>query len=477
MNVFRRLISYKKSMIIDFRITDVCILLFIFATMRRMYLMSFLLLIPIYIYAQMTLEDCQQAAAENHPLIKRYDLLRRMADHETADIRKGWLPQLTAVAQATIQNRATSLPSDLAERVKTMGWEVSGLKKEQYRVGVDVNQTIYDGGVMRERQRAARLDSRVKEVKTDAELYAIRRKVNELFFGILLIEEQLRLNGERQAMLSSHLKRLEDMQHNGVATPSDVDRMRIECLLATQQAAELNTEGRSLRHMLALFCGRDSIGRLVKPPLPSAADRTSATASVSATFFSTYIHPRLHPEMQIFEARLALADARERLLKSLIRPRLSAIGQAFYGYPGFDMLRDIRRGEGSFNALVGLQLSWSIGNLYRYRNNRAQIATDRLAIANERDLFLFNNRLEQVKDRTQIEKYYRLMDDDEQVIRLRASVRKAAEAKLQHGVIDVSTLVTEINHEHAALITKAIHETELLRYIYDFIHTTHSSIP
>ena len=50
-----------------------------------------------------TLEECQQAAERNYPLIRQYGLIEKTTALTVANIQKGWLPQVSASAQATYQ--------------------------------------------------------------------------------------------------------------------------------------------------------------------------------------------------------------------------------------------------------------------------------------------------------------------------------------------------------------------------------------
>jgi hypothetical protein len=63
------------------------------------------------------------------------------------------------------------------------------------------------------------------------------------------------------------------------------------------------------------------------------------------------------------------------------------------------------------------------------------------------------------------------MDNDEEIVSLRTSVRKAAESKLEHGIIDVNELVRQINNENAAKVQHSIHEIEMLKAQYDLKYT------
>ena len=66
------------------------------------------------------------------------------------------------------------------------------------------------------------------------------------------------------------------------------------------------------------------------------------------------------------------------------------------------------------------------------------------------------------------------MIDDEKIISLRSAVRKAAESKLAHGIIDVNDLIQEINQENAAKVQQSMHELEMLKEIYDNKFTTNN---
>ena len=124
--------------------------------------------------------------------------------------------------------------------------------------------------------------------------------------------------------------------------------------------------------------------------------------------------------------------------------------------------------------MVGARLSWNLGAFYTHRNDKAKIRLQRDMAETSREVFLFNNRLELIQQNENIEQYRRLMNDDEEIIALRSSVRKAAESKLAHGIIDVNDLVKEINAENAARVQQSMHEIKLLKEVYDMKFTTNN---
>ena len=173
------------------------------------------------------------------------------------------------------------------------------------------------------------------------------------------------------------------------------------------------------------------------------------------------------PELRLADAQLRLADAQERELNSRLMPRLSLFASGFYGYPGYNMFEDMMRNKWSLNAMVGARLTWNIGALYTRKNDKAKIELQRASAQNSRDVFLFNNRLEQAQQTDDIARYRQMVNTDDEIIQLRTSVRKAAESKLAHGIIDVNELVKEINAENAARVQQSIHQIEWLKAMSD----------
>ena len=178
------------------------------------------------------------------------------------------------------------------------------------------------------------------------------------------------------------------------------------------------------------------------------------------------------PELRLADAQLRLADAQEKWLKSRLLPQLSVFASGYYGYPGYNMFEDMMRHRWSLNGMVGARLTWNIGAFYTHGNDRAKVKLQREMAENGREVFLFNSRMEQMQQQESIDRYRKLMADDEEIILLRQKVRKAAESRLAHGIIDVNDLVREINNENAAKVQQSIHEIEMLKEQYDLKFTT-----
>ena len=411
-----------------------------------------LILLPMVMLAQ-TLEECQQAAASNYPLIRQYRLIEQTTALTVANIQKGWLPQVSASAQATLQSDVTAFPDEMQQLYQQMGINMEGLKKDQYRVGIDVQQTVYDGGAISHQKEIARMQGEVLAAQNDVSMYQVRQRVNEMYFGLLLIDEQIKLNQDMQTLYQSNEDKLAKLVKGGTAAESDYKSVKAERLNVAQQITSLQAQRTALARMLSTFCGIE-INEVTKP-----ADVEVGNNSV-------------RPELKAIDTQLRLADAQERALDAGVLPKLGVFAQGFYGYPGYNMFEDMMRRRWSLNGMVGARLTWNIGALYTRKNDKAKIQLQRESLENSRDVFLFNNNLEQIQQNEAIAQYRKLMADDEEIIALRRSVRKAAESKLSHGIIDVNDMVKAINGENAALVQRTVHEIELLKEIYNLKYTT-----
>lgn len=405
-----------------------------------------------------TLEECQQAAERNYPLIQQYDLISRTTDLTVANIQKGWLPQVSASAQATYQSDVVSWPDQLKTVYTSMGIDMKGLRKDQYKVGIDVSQVVYDGGAISSQKEIARRQGAVDEAQTEVTMYQVRRRVNEMYFGLLLLDEQIRLNGDLQTVLESNERKLKAMSEHGTAAESDYLSVKAERLNVRQQAGDLQSQRRSLAAVLSTFCGIEV--KNVEKPAPSATPSQQQSG--------------LRPELRAIDAQLRLADAREQSLKAALMPKLSVFASGFYGYPGYNMFEDMMSRKWSLNGMIGARLSWNIGALYTHKNDKAKIQLQRDMAETSRRVFLFNNNMEQMQQNENIARYRSMMKDDEEIIALRSSVRKAAESKLSHGIIDVNDLVKEINAENTARVRQTMHEIEMLKEIYELKFTTNN---
>lgn len=416
-------------------------------------IISFALIMMATAIQAQTLEECQLAAEKNYPMIKQYDLISQTTQLTVRNIQKGWLPQIAIAAQATYQSDVTSWPESMKGTFQQLGINMKGLSKDQYKVGIDLQQTIYDGGTISSLRSVARQEEKVQKAQVETNLYQVRKRVNEMYFSLLLLNEQIKLNDDVKALLLSSEKKLANMLKGGTIATSDFENIRAERLSVEQQNESLKSQQQMLQHLLSTFCGIKVSN--VQKPAP----------------FETTISTNKRPEMLLFDYQLQLSSIKEKALNSQVRPKLGIFAQGFYGYPGLNMFEDMMNRKWSLNGMVGVKLSWNIGALYSLKNDKAKLRLQREMTENAREIFLFNNQLEEIQQNENIKRYHTMKQADDEIIMLRTNIRKAAESKLSHGIIDINNLLREINNENAAKIQQTIHDIEMLKEMYNLKYT------
>ena len=420
--------------------------------MKKKIISFALIMLATAIQAQ-TLEECQLAAEKNYPMIKQYDLISQTTQLTVKNIMKGWLPQIAIAAQATYQSDVTSWPESMKGTFQQLGVNMKGLSKDQYKVGIDLQQTIYDGGTISSLRSIARQEEKVQKAQVETNLYQVRKRVNEMYFSLLLLNEQIKLNDDVKALLLSSEKKLASMLKGGTIATSDFENIRAERLSVEQQNESLKSQQQMLQHLLSTFCGIKVSN--IQKPAP----------------FETTISSNKRPEMLLFDNQLQLSSVKEKALNSQVRPKLGVFAQGFYGYPGFNMFEDMMNRKWSLNGIVGIKLSWNVGALYSLKNDKAKLRLQREMTENAREIFLFNNQLEEIQQNENIKRYHTMKQADDEIIMLRTNIRKAAESKLSHGIIDINNLLREINNENAAKIQQTIHDIEMLKEMYNLKYT------
>lgn len=391
--------------------------------MKRTVFFFTLSLAAMLAHAQLTLEECQRRAQDNYPLVRQYGLIEKARGYDLSNAGKGYLPQFSLSGKATYQSDITRLP------VEIPNLDIKTASKDQYQVMLEVQQTLWDGGDIRSRKRLTRAASEVE------------------------LDEQLKQNSLLQEDLGRTHKQVADYIANGIATPSDLDAVSVEQLNTRQHRVELETTRRAYLSMLAAFTGKDLSSEtvLLKPAAEENIDRQMNN----------------RPELRWYDAQGEQLHQQEAALNTRLMPRFGLFVQGAYGNPGLNMLKD------EFNAyyMAGVRMSWNFGSLYTLKNDRRRIDNTRQQIETGRDVFLFNIRLQATQQDAGIVSMRRQMADDDEIIRLRGNIRRAAEAKVQNGTMTVTDMLREITNESMARQTKALHEVQLLMNIWQLKYT------
>ncbi len=421
--------------------------------MKRIITLGFVLL-GLQLHSQ-TLEECHRLAKENYPEIKRYELIDKSEQYNIKNALMAWAPQINISGQATYQSATPTYPEVFDAFLAMNGIDMLGIDKLQYKAAIDVNQTIWDGGYTKANLDIAKADAKTERKQNEIALYNLQSRVNDIYFGVLLLEERKSQTENLIEVLESNLSRIKVYQKNDIAMQSDVDAIEVEVLTAKQNLEQVKSSLKSYRQMLESFIGQSlKDEKLQRPAMPQIANQTSNRA-----------------ELQLFELQKEKLSSQRKLINSSLMPHFSLFGQVYYGYPGLDMFKSMMENNPDLNAIAGIRMSWNLGGFYTKKNNLNKILIAERQIELQKDVFLFNTNLQLSQNNSEIERLKQALIEDEKIIDLRRSIRIAAESKMENGLIDATELLEKINQEASSLINRSQHEIELLQNIYKIKQT------
>ncbi len=393
-----------------------------------------------------TLEQMQELAKINYPLSKQKDLINQSANLSNANLNRNYLPQLSINGQATYQSDVTSVP------IKVPGITIESLDKDQYKVFAEVNQILYDGGATYRQKKIQAISAITEEEKLNIELNKLRDKVNQIYLGILLFDEQLKQIAINQIDLDEGIKKVDAQVKNGVAYNSNLFSIQAESLKNKQRKEEVSTNRSSLIAVLSLFVNKElSKESIFQFPLivPNASNTIS------------------RPELKLFSVQDSLLYSQSKLIGVKNRPKFLAFAQGGYGKPGLNQLKN----EFDTYYIGGLKLSWSLGGLYTSSKEKKINAINRSILDSQKELFLLNTNSTLKQYQLEIEKLNELLKSDEEIIQLRGKIKSASNAQLANNVITSADYVREVNEADQANQNKIIHQLQLLQAQLNYQYT------
>lgn len=394
------------------------------------------------LFAQITIDECFIRAKENYPLTQQRGLIEKSREYSISNANKAYIPQASISAQASYQTDATSIS------MEQLGFSISQ-PKEQYKVAAEVNQIIWGGGSIKAQKESIETQSEAQQKQLESDLYALNERVINLFFGILTLDEQIEQNALFTAELQRNYTDISNYILAGTATRSDLDLVRVNLLDNEQQLIALTNSRAAYVAMLSALVGTE-VTAIVKPAVPQMTETIT------------------RPELAVMEAQSAAAESRKKIIAAQSTPTIGAFVQGAYGQPGLDMLKS----SASPYAIGGVKLSWNIAGFYTKGKEKKKVDIEKSIIEISRQTFIFNTNLNLITLNKEIERLEEQMKNDDKIISLRTSIKKAAQGKVANGTMSVSDFMREVTQENIAIVTKKSHEVELLMNIYNHKYQT-----
>lgn len=407
--------------------------------MKRKILVFILSILISPCLAQLDIDQCHDMARQQYPLIKQYGLLEKSEAYTLSNAMKAFLPEVK------FSFGANGFTDPINSSPKTDAMGMGDMKNYLLNGSIQINQLIYDGGAISAQRKLTKAQAEADKKQLDVRLYEINQRVDQLYFGILMIDEQSKQLKLLQNDLALSLNTVQSLMNGGLANESDVDAVKVEQLRAAQQESSLRTSRKSYIQMLGLFIGKtlDEKTTLEKPtPLP-----LSKSQGV------------LRPELSYFAAQQNLLDTQRKSLTARLLPQLSAFAMGMYHNKVLDMMKPAM-------LAGGITLSWKISPFYTRKNDLRSIETKKSMIDQERETFLFNIHLQNEKEQSVVEDLREKLKQDDEIIRLRENIHSVSVTKVQNGIQTINEMLRDVNAVNEARQQKSIHEIQLLEAMY-----------
>ena len=405
-------------------------------------LLTVLLILPAMFYAQgqsLSLQKAYELAEQNYPLIKQRELIKQTSEYSEENLGKGFLPQINLSGQATYQSAVTQV------KLPAPGIFIEPLSKDQYRILGDVNQLIYDGGAIKQQKGIQHLSDEVEQQKIEVELYKLKERINQIFLGVLFLDEQLKQVDLVKSDLNNGIIRVEAQVNNGVALKSNLNVLKAELLKADQRAIEIKSSRKGYIDVLSFFINQ-TLPENIKLEKPVVAG-------------SVLTNDIQRPELKLYSTQEKLLGGQYKMIGSRNKPKASLFFQGGYGRPSLNLFTN----DFDFFYTTGLRLNWSIGGFYTEKREKKIIELNQKSIDIQKEVFLFNTNAQLKQQQSEFDKLQKLIATDNDIIDLRIKVKDAAKAQLENGVITANDYLREVNAEDLARQSLITHQIQLLQ--------------
>jgi outer membrane protein TolC len=394
----------------------------------------------------LTIDSCYAMAKRNYPLVKQYALIEKSKEYSIDNANKNYLPQFNIAGQATYQSEVTKVP------ISIPNVSIPELNKDQYKLYGEVSQPITDLFTVKDQKELVKANSEIEEQKIEVELYKLKERINNLFFGLLLIDAQIQQTELLKKDIQSGIDKINTAIANGTALKSSADNLKAELLKANQRTIELKSNKKGYAAMLSLFVNQPILESttLVKP---------------NPQIISNIIN---RPELKMYDLQKKTFDVQSKLITAKNLPRFSLFFQGGLGRPALNMLSNDVKGY----YMGGLRLNWSLTGFYTYNKEKKILALNQNSLDIQKDVFLFNTNLNLQQQNSEVTKMQELIETDNSIITLRESIKNTTKNQLENGTVTTNDYLTAVNAQDQAQQNLLLHQIQLLMAQYNYQTTS-----
>ena len=409
-------------------------------------LFMFILLLPVfYTWAQdsVSLDDCYRLALKHYPFDRQQELLDLSSSYKIQSLNKNYLPQVNVNGSASLQSEVTKFSLSLPAGMPPI--QMPELSRDMYKLTLDVNQVIYDGGITLRQKQTEEVSRQIDRKNVESEILKVKDRIDQLYFSILLLRANHTLLDKAKERIQSKLDEVESGVRNGIALQSNADVLKAELIRTGQQITESESDETVALEMLSEMTGTPITSNMILL-LPKIKDPSTA-------------YDDQRPEFQSMTLQQNRINTLKRSITSRFYPKLYGFGQAGIGRPGFNMLSNDLRPLWIFGA----KLSWNLWNWNQNKTDKKSLDAQRDFLGTQKEAFEINLRVANLKDAAEITKLESLIEQDKNVIALREKITLSASSQLDNGVITSSDYISRLNEEIQARLLMETHNIQVVK--------------
>lgn len=414
--------------------------------MKR-YLILILVLLSVFSgnSQSLSLTECQELARNHFPLSRQQVLIDQVTKNTIEALMAQYFPQFRLNGQASYQSDVTKIDLQMPDGFPKIN--IPTPEKDQYKVYLDVSQTVFGGGSLGVQQQITRAEAEVQKQQIEVELYKLKDKINQLYFGILLADEQLKQTEILKSDLNTALEKVKVMVKNGVSLEINQLNLEAELITLNQNVKNIELGREALLEVLGKLIGK-KLGKEIQLTKPNSILLKSDI---------------VRPELTLIDLQKNTLSLQNLQLAAQNVPEISLFLQGGWGKPALNMFST----QFEPYYVGGVRFNWYISRLYTIIRERRNIETRQKMYDIERDVFNLNNEIEQTQKRSKITQLRSVLQTDNELIALRSKIKQTSQIQLENGVITSSDFIREANAENQALQSKALHEMQLQLAEYD----------
>lgn len=411
---------------------------------------SFLLIIPIFAQEEMDLSiyKCYQLAKENHPLLAQKIEQQKLNAIKIEDLNTLWFPKMELNASINYISDIMNL-NDVNLPIPATFPE---MPHDQYKLTMDINQTLYDGGYSKLAKNVAAINLEINLQNIDVSLYQINERINAIYFSILLLDINKQLVVIFKKEIEQKIADLKVGYRNGLILPENIELLEAELIKIQQQITEIEIREKSAYILLGTYTGEDLSNKKVKLNLPEIQFEESNVIE--------------RPEKQYFALQKKSMDASKELIQSSRMPKAFAFATMGYGNPpGNNFLAD----EFDFFYMIGAGIKWNIYDWKNTKRKKQSIDIQKNILSTKEHDFDRNISLALQNQISEISKIESLIESDQKLIQLREKISKTTSSKLENGYVNSTDYISAMNAERQARLNFEVHIIQLAQAKINYI--------